>query len=511
MIIHRRWLYIVSFLFIGLILLFYVQNALIPIGVRRENVKKMYEEIGEIENLDVIFMGTSHVYNGISPMELYLNYGITSYDLATSAQPVELLPDLLSEVFLNSSPQIVAVDVSRFFKSDDEDSYWRYVIDNVPNSSLKLNIAKKYLSYNKNAGFLSCFFPIITYHDSWQTLLSSNYFRPSEYRFSFMGYRMVDYWVPASLSGNDHLDSFLQQIDANPSIEANAKDIIDELNSLCKKNNSHLVLIKVPTMVLPTHYLGAWTMQKHTVIKEICQELGVDFYDLQYDYDAKIDWNKDTCDGGRHLNHLGAKKISNVLGKIFQNQNLSPTRTCLFYEKRVEKYKKMEAISSIQLCSKLDDYVNKIKGNEYCIIVAADQDFTAGLDEEDYCLLETLGLKKIKDAQYMDSYLAFIGYGEVSEYLGKELLESDFKVGDVIFHAQSAGYPYGTHAKISSSSGTDVSNSRGLNFWVIDRKTGILIDCVNFDTFLDEKASTHNIAIAYDGFCKISDWIDEID
>ena len=45
--------------------------------------KSAYQKNGDFmeqsEDLDVLFLGTSHVINGVFPMELWKEYGITSY------------------------------------------------------------------------------------------------------------------------------------------------------------------------------------------------------------------------------------------------------------------------------------------------------------------------------------------------------------------------------------------------------------------------------------------------
>ena len=40
--------------------------------------------------IDIAFLGTSHMIYGVAPMELYEKYGIKSYNMSTSAQPIHL-------------------------------------------------------------------------------------------------------------------------------------------------------------------------------------------------------------------------------------------------------------------------------------------------------------------------------------------------------------------------------------------------------------------------------------
>lgn len=55
--------------------------------------KKSYEKhapffSSELE-YDVLFFGSSHVHNGISPLYLWKNYGITSYNMAMAGNYIQ--------------------------------------------------------------------------------------------------------------------------------------------------------------------------------------------------------------------------------------------------------------------------------------------------------------------------------------------------------------------------------------------------------------------------------------
>ena len=48
--------------------------------------------------LDIVFIGTSHLYYGIVPMKLWEDYGITSYVLAQETQIIECSYAYIKEV-----------------------------------------------------------------------------------------------------------------------------------------------------------------------------------------------------------------------------------------------------------------------------------------------------------------------------------------------------------------------------------------------------------------------------
>ena len=60
----------------------------------------------EEHTIDVLICSTSHISKSILPMELYEDYGITSYNLSTSTQPIEATYYILAEALKTQSPEV---------------------------------------------------------------------------------------------------------------------------------------------------------------------------------------------------------------------------------------------------------------------------------------------------------------------------------------------------------------------------------------------------------------------
>lgn len=65
---------------LGMIILGIVYFA--DVTERKESREKFAQFYNEEENVDVLFVGSSHVLNGIFHMELWNDYGIVSYNMA---------------------------------------------------------------------------------------------------------------------------------------------------------------------------------------------------------------------------------------------------------------------------------------------------------------------------------------------------------------------------------------------------------------------------------------------
>ncbi len=77
-------------------------------------------------------------------MQLYEERGIVSYNLGSSAQPLELSELLLEEAYKTQSPSLVMLDVSSLFLTDFTNNAWRVVMDHLPWDEVKLEAAKRY-------------------------------------------------------------------------------------------------------------------------------------------------------------------------------------------------------------------------------------------------------------------------------------------------------------------------------------------------------------------------------
>ena len=106
----------ILFLGIGTLLLFFVNSLFTPrwnypvfSGNSTDSIATFYAQDENVNQ--VIFLGTSHGETGISPMEIYKYSGISTYNLCTSGQPIEISYYLLKETIRTQNPNVVMLDV----------------------------------------------------------------------------------------------------------------------------------------------------------------------------------------------------------------------------------------------------------------------------------------------------------------------------------------------------------------------------------------------------------------
>lgn len=138
--------------------------------------------------VDVLCVGSSHVYYGINTCLLYDSYGIASYLLASPGQPVWISYYLLEEAFKTQSPQLVVFDIGTLFrKEEDFGAYsWETLISMKPSLS-KWNAIRAVNQYKQCLDQVGAFFSFPYYHNRYATLTSEDYNKEERVRYN--GYK----------------------------------------------------------------------------------------------------------------------------------------------------------------------------------------------------------------------------------------------------------------------------------------------------------------------------------
>ncbi len=488
------------------------------------------------ENVDqVLFMGTSHSEYGVSPMEIYEDSGIVSYNLSTSGQPIEVTYYLLKSALETQSPEVVFLDASSLFFGDSiSTSAWRYVLDEMSFGETKIEMAREYsmlvndtekfdLSCEKD--FVNALVPMFQYHTRWDELsemdfndvwssnsfVTAGYFMSSNSNGSLSVEAMND--IVDDMNGDDTYYENLCEEEGCDYYEGNSslysanitkrkKKYLKKIQKLCESNNVTLVLTKYPTVANPIYYTSAWTYERSEIVKDLATEMGLSYLDFVYDIDYGFDNTTDFQDGGAHSNYTGAKKISLYLSEYLQSTfGLEACENETFEENR-ELYDKLTEVAELQLsrdCNEILDYIVENK-DKYIVCISASDDMASGLGEEEITALQALGLKAdfTEGMNYSDSYIAIIDQGEVyierqsNRKISYKATIDDCGEDDISISILSSGYRTQTDSEIKVN-GTDYSlNNRGINIVLIDAETQVVVMSKSIDTYQQPEEHTVN-------------------
>ncbi|MPW26755.1 SGNH/GDSL hydrolase family protein [Alkalibaculum sp. M08DMB] len=302
---------LISFVMACLLLgsLFLMERLLMPkyvSGVVEGSlIEEYYSESGKH---DVIFIGDCEVYENISPITLWEEYGIASYIRGSAQQLIWQSYYLLEETLKYEKPEVVVFNVLAMkYDQPQNEAYNRMTLDGMKMSPTKLKSINA--SMLEEESLIDYLFPLLRYHSRWSEVTKSdfqNIFK-KEKQFHNGYYMRADVKPVESIPKGRKLPDY--------QFGDNAYYYLNSMVELCKENDIELILIKAPSLY--PYWYDEWEFQMEKYANK---------HDLQYINflelidEVGIDFNTDTYDAGLHLNVAGAEKLSKYFGKILREE-----------------------------------------------------------------------------------------------------------------------------------------------------------------------------------------------
>lgn len=291
-------------------------------------ISQYYSEAGDH---DVIFIGDCEVYANFSPMELYREYGITSYVRGSSQQLLWQSYYILRETLRYETPKVVVLNVNAMRYSEPvSEAYNRLTIDKMRWSKEKVGIIRA--SMTDEEDFLSYVFPILRYHSRFDELTKEDFtYLYKRKNNTYQGYLMNQNVVPVGALP-------AKRVLADYSFGDICWDYLGKIEKLCRDNGIELILIKAPSLY------PYWYEEYDAQIADFARENSLAYYNFTACVDdIGLDFQTDTYDGGLHLNLRGAQKLSRYFGQILaQNHGIpdrrSEARIADIYNKKLAEY-----------------------------------------------------------------------------------------------------------------------------------------------------------------------------
>jgi hypothetical protein len=265
---------------------------------------------------DVLFIGDSDIFADISPMEIYKQVGITSYDYAAGNASNLLMYYMVKEALQYQNPSLVVIDCASIFNNVEQEESSHQVIDGI-NDKVKwefLNDPGYNLNFNNKMKFI---FPLFRYHSRWSDITTKDFAKLNtttrEESYYLKGFNL-SYQKKAASNGDSYMDETEHQTEFATSVLPNA---IIRIKKLCEEKGIKFLLVSLPDT-------QAWNDSKSEKMAEWTKENNIDFLDINTLVDKiNINYDTDTRDGGTHLNMYGAIKVSDYLAQyIKKNYNL---------------------------------------------------------------------------------------------------------------------------------------------------------------------------------------------
>lgn len=339
------------FLIIGIIIFFFISPIFIPKTINKEKgfyraiIQGFYTE--PKNSLDAVFIGDSSIYKGVSPIKIWEDYGIASYNYASPTQKIWDSYYCVKEVLECQKPQVIVLNIDQAFSEKPMSKFYkRHLYDNMPTTINKVEAIMDEVQKNSKEEIATLLLPIFRFHNRWSELEDNDFTNAhGKLHYPLKGYQIV-----RSVKPYKNKKDYMLKEDKKDILGPNAKLYLKKIKELCEENNVQLLWIEAPSP-------KTWNKTKHQEVTRLAAEYQIPFLDLNcYLKEIGINWEEDTQDEGVHMNIYGAEKISNFLGKYLKkNYLISDHRGQAMYqqwEKDLKEYNAQKA-EFIQIKKKL--------------------------------------------------------------------------------------------------------------------------------------------------------------
>lgn len=312
----------------------------------KTSIKKYHDFYTENEEYDVLFFGSSHMWNTILPMELYKEYGIYSYNMANSTEAIPTSYWVVKNTIEYKKPKVIVLET---FMSgwgqkvvEGNEKFLHTYFDTLPSSETKLDAINDLVDEDKKAEYL---FPFSLYHSRWNELRKDDF--NCEYSVEKGALAL---WETMTFEYTD--------VQTNECVEVNAvaKEYVKQIKQICVENGIELVLTEMPFCMDESE------KKQENGWKKFAEEIGVEF--ISYD-DIEIDYEMDMRDRG-HLNYVGAKKVTSYLGRYLID-NYKDT-----FENHREDVWRDDYLEYVEF---LNSQINETKDLEKCLLLLQSDEY----------------------------------------------------------------------------------------------------------------------------------------
>ena len=236
-------------------------------------VAQMIEKQKE-DTVDVVFIGSSHIYTNVNPAILWSEYGMATYDLAGSDQPLWNSYYYMKEAIEKQSPKLIVVDLYRVLEKRDVIDDARIAMNTLglTYSDNKLESIRASIpdDYNENDYIFG--FPV--YHNRYQTVEKED-FMPYGGDVNKENYKGFNYNC-VSIQSFDYFNDVTWVEDECAVTEKNEK-YLKLMMELAKETDTELLFIVAPYWEISTN-----DKTMFNYVEKLADEENIPFIDFPY-------------------------------------------------------------------------------------------------------------------------------------------------------------------------------------------------------------------------------------
>ena len=276
---------------------------------RVTTLSSLYSE--QDDTVDVFIVGSSHVNSGYMPGLLWDEYEISACDVFSWSQPMWVSYHYICEALKTQSPSVVVLDLNGMLygnsaeqpEATDQTSYV-----NSFNMDLGINFLQLIGTVDDCGIDLRDpidFLPLVKYHTRWKVLDEDAFTYDPHDQYDYLhGYGFQTVVYPQA-------QPQYPETDQRQAPYETAAKYLDKIVALSEKEGFSLVFVLAPYAYQENepaifNWLDDYSAERGIPFLNYCTEDGER---------VGLDWSTDFCDA-RHVNYLGAQKITRDLGRL---------------------------------------------------------------------------------------------------------------------------------------------------------------------------------------------------
>lgn len=429
------------------------------------------------DTIDVLFVGTSHVYCDINPAYVYDETGICSYDLSTAGAPMCHSYYAIKQALEYQKPKVIVLELFGVFEAGEyrSDSQIMDAGFGIRNPVIKMQFFKDASPKEKRLEF---FLEWPFYHTFYNRITKRD-FRPYNNTAALGGLNTVFLY--------DDLKNYKGAVTVQPQypVEALYTGGAAGEAEIYNKNEEYLEKIvaladekKIPLcfVISPSHIFNESTQMQFNYVKShIAEEHNIPFIDGQSYADAMgIEPTSDFADGAGHLNYKGMEKYSRWLARqideLYDIEDKRGTYDARTWDENLRWEREVSRVFDLRTTNSLKEYLGLLDSDNYVAYIS----FAGDMD--------------IYSEAFSDTVI-----GNMAEHKGSAVLEKEGLMVQEIGEKRLDDYGDDMIAIEPKTIGTTEENvivcnavemrkvNNGVNIVVYDKYMGEVVDVAGFN------------------------------
>ena len=328
-------IFIILFLFVGKANKIFIKN-----NIRIKRWDSFYK-IPKNE-LDIIFMGSSHSYATYNPKIIDSKLGINSFNLASNSQGIDQLYFNLKEVLKYQTPSYVFIELFSSASTIRKNvNYAQY--DNLDGQNFSINKIQSVKAYMPKKDYLNSLFPFIREHKMWNNvkMITSNikrYRKNSDYDKSLLSF---DGFEPGKSIMSDETALKYENEDKKSfkgyTYSKTRIEYLNKIKKLSEENGFKIIYVYSP---MYREFINPTYSYKYKYLKELSKKYANDLLDFNYiGKDAGLSKKSfaNEYHGYQHTSKIGSTQITNYVAKYLKGK-IKPKKNEEYWKIRNKGY-----------------------------------------------------------------------------------------------------------------------------------------------------------------------------